>query len=120
MARPRGRLSPSSHSSNLKGPQDQPHNCKFPHNHFALYGLIEAVEKSGAEDSKELLDVLIKGKRLKDISDFVSFPIIIPFGESLTQMSEHTPAQIRIKEVLLVISKCFSVMEQIATHQTSS
>lgn len=37
--------------------------------HFALYELIEAVEKSGAEDSKELLDVLIKGKRLKDISD---------------------------------------------------
>ena len=37
--------------------------------HFALYELIEAVDKSGAEDSKELLDVLIKGKRLKDISD---------------------------------------------------
>ena len=37
--------------------------------HFALYELIEAVNKSGAEDSKELLDVLIKGKRLKDISD---------------------------------------------------
>lgn len=37
--------------------------------HFALYELIDAVEKSGAEDSKELLDVLIKGKRLKDISD---------------------------------------------------
>ena len=30
--------------------------------HFALYELIEAVEKSGAEDSKELLDVLIKSK----------------------------------------------------------
>lgn len=37
--------------------------------HFALYELIEAVRKSGAEDSIELLDVLIQGKRLKDISD---------------------------------------------------
>lgn len=37
--------------------------------HFALYELIEAVKASGAEDSIELLDVLIQGKRLKDISD---------------------------------------------------
>ena len=37
--------------------------------HFALYELIEAVKESGAEDSIELLDVLVKGKRLKDISD---------------------------------------------------
>lgn len=37
--------------------------------HFALYELIDAVNAAGAEDSIELLDVLIKGKRLKDISD---------------------------------------------------
>ena len=37
--------------------------------HFALYELIEAVSKIGAEDSMELLDILVKGKRLKDISD---------------------------------------------------
>ena len=37
---------------------------------------------------------------------------LVPKGSlSLTQMSEHTPAQIRIKEVLLVISKGFCVME---------
>lgn len=37
--------------------------------HFALYELVKAAEASGAEDSMELLDILIKGKRLKDISD---------------------------------------------------
>jgi len=37
--------------------------------HFALYELIEAVNASGAEDSIELLNILIQGKRLKDISD---------------------------------------------------
>lgn len=37
--------------------------------HFALYELIDAVQASGAEDSIELLNVLIQGKRLKDISD---------------------------------------------------
>ena len=37
--------------------------------HFALYELIEAVKATGAEDSIELLDVLVQGKRLKDISD---------------------------------------------------
>ena len=37
--------------------------------HFALYELVDAVRKSGAEDSIELLNVLIQGKRLKDISD---------------------------------------------------
>lgn len=37
--------------------------------HFALYELIEAVNQSNAEDSIELLQILIKGKRLKDISD---------------------------------------------------
>lgn len=37
--------------------------------HFALYELIEAVRATGAEDSIELLDVLVQGKRLKDISD---------------------------------------------------
>lgn len=37
--------------------------------HFALYELVEAVKQSGAEDSIEMLKVLIDGKRLKDISD---------------------------------------------------
>lgn len=37
--------------------------------HFALYELIAAVEATGAEDSIEMLNILIKGKRLKDISD---------------------------------------------------
>ncbi|MBQ9204868.1 MAG: hypothetical protein IJ614_00365 [Prevotella sp.] len=37
--------------------------------HFALYELIQAVSETGAEDSIEMLDILIKGKRLKDISD---------------------------------------------------
>ena len=37
--------------------------------HFALYELVEAVKEIGAEDSIEMLNVLIDGKRLKDISD---------------------------------------------------
>lgn len=37
--------------------------------HFALYELVEAVEECGREDITELLDTLIAGKRLKDISD---------------------------------------------------
>ncbi|KAF5065299.1 Type-2 restriction enzyme NgoMIV [anaerobic digester metagenome] len=37
--------------------------------HFALYELVEAVRASGAEDSIEMLNLLIEGKRLKDISD---------------------------------------------------
>ena len=37
--------------------------------HFALYELKNAVEASGAEDALELLNILIDGKRLKDISD---------------------------------------------------
>lgn len=37
--------------------------------HFALYELIESVKATGAEDSIEMLDVLISGKRIKDISD---------------------------------------------------
>ncbi len=37
--------------------------------HFALYELVEAVKQIGAEDSIELLNILIRGKRLKDISD---------------------------------------------------
>ena len=37
--------------------------------HFALYELIEAVRDTGAEDSIEMLESLISGKRLKDISD---------------------------------------------------
>lgn len=37
--------------------------------HFALYELVEAVKATGAEDSIEMLNSLIDGKRLKDISD---------------------------------------------------
>ena len=37
--------------------------------HFALYELIKAVNATGAEDSIEMLKILIDGKRLKDISD---------------------------------------------------
>lgn len=37
--------------------------------HFALYELKKAVEKVGSDDSRELLEMLINGKRLKDISD---------------------------------------------------
>ena len=37
--------------------------------HFALYKLVEAVKKYGSDDSIELLNTLINGRRLKDISD---------------------------------------------------
>ncbi len=37
--------------------------------HFALYELSEAVKEIGSEDAIEILETLISGKRLKDISD---------------------------------------------------
>ena len=37
--------------------------------HFALYELIEAVKSVGDESSNEMINILINGKRLKDISD---------------------------------------------------
>lgn len=37
--------------------------------HIALYELLEAVKAIGSEDSIEMLQILISGKRLKDISD---------------------------------------------------
>lgn len=37
--------------------------------HFALNELVESVKEVGAEDSIEILNILISGKRLKDISD---------------------------------------------------
>lgn len=37
--------------------------------HFALYELIDAVKETGAEDSIEILKILVEGKRLRDISD---------------------------------------------------
>lgn len=37
--------------------------------HFALYELMETVKEIGADDAQNLLNVLIDGKRLKDISD---------------------------------------------------
>lgn len=37
--------------------------------HFALYEMVKAVEATGAEDSIEMLRMLVDGNRLKDISD---------------------------------------------------
>lgn len=37
--------------------------------HFALKELVDAVKSVDAEDAKEMLNILIDGKRLKDISD---------------------------------------------------
>jgi hypothetical protein len=37
--------------------------------HFALYELQKAVEEIGNEDNQHLLNIMIEGKRLKDISD---------------------------------------------------
>jgi hypothetical protein len=37
--------------------------------HFALYELRKAVEESGEREAINMLDDLVKGKRLKDISD---------------------------------------------------
>lgn len=37
--------------------------------HFALYELIESVKENGSEDAMDMLDTLIEGRRLKDISD---------------------------------------------------
>lgn len=37
--------------------------------HFALHELLEAVEAHGSDDSKEMLKIMVDGKRLKDISD---------------------------------------------------
>ncbi len=37
--------------------------------HFALYELVQSVKDINAEDALEMLNILISGKRLKDISD---------------------------------------------------
>ena len=37
--------------------------------HFALYELMDAISESDHDDAKELMDIMIEGKRLKDISD---------------------------------------------------
>lgn len=37
--------------------------------HIALYELLDAVKSVGGEDSLEMLNILVSGKRLKDISD---------------------------------------------------
>lgn len=37
--------------------------------HFALYELIRSVKEVGSEDAVEILETLVQGKRLKDISD---------------------------------------------------
>lgn len=37
--------------------------------HFALPELVDVIDRLGAEDAREMLKILIEGKRLKDISD---------------------------------------------------
>ena len=37
--------------------------------HFALYELVEAAKKLNNDEVLSLLDILISGRRLKDISD---------------------------------------------------
>ncbi|MFC2352191.1 NgoMIV family type II restriction endonuclease [Eikenella halliae] len=37
--------------------------------HFALYELQQTITELGKEDAAEMLDIMVKGKRLKDISD---------------------------------------------------
>ena len=37
--------------------------------HSALYELIGACSEVGKEDQKEMLDTLVEGRRLRDISD---------------------------------------------------
>lgn len=37
--------------------------------HFAFYELMQAVNEVGSKDAKEILEILVQGKRLKDISD---------------------------------------------------
>ncbi len=37
--------------------------------HFALYELMQAVKEVGSEEAYEILETLVQGKRLKDISD---------------------------------------------------
>ena len=37
--------------------------------HFALYELMRAVKEVGSEDAIEILETLVQGSRLKDISD---------------------------------------------------
>jgi len=37
--------------------------------HFALHELVESIESIDAQDAAELLDTMIQGHRLRDISD---------------------------------------------------
>ena len=37
--------------------------------HFALPELLEAVEECGSDDGKEMMAIMVEGKRLRDISD---------------------------------------------------
>ena len=37
--------------------------------HFALYELMESIRELGDEGAMDMLDILIRGRRLKDISD---------------------------------------------------
>ena len=60
-----GEPAPSRLSSLALGTGDV--DCVY---HFALPELVSAVEATGQSDSVELLKIMIKGARLKDISDF--------------------------------------------------
>ena len=59
-----GEPSPSRLASLAMGTGDI--DCLY---HFALYELEQSVKEYGVDDAVELLDTLISGKRLKDISD---------------------------------------------------
>lgn len=37
--------------------------------HFALHELLEAVGESGSDDGKEMMAIMVEGKRIRDISD---------------------------------------------------
>lgn len=39
--------------------------------HFALYELMNAINAVGTEETRELIEILVAGKRLKDISDLI-------------------------------------------------
>lgn len=59
-----GEPSPSRLSSIALGTGDI--DCVY---HFALYELVKAVEDDGNDEAMNLITMMIKGKRLKDISD---------------------------------------------------
>lgn len=59
-----GEPSPSRLASLAIGTGDM--DCVY---HFALPELLEAVEECGSDDGKEMMAIMVEGKRLRDISD---------------------------------------------------